>query len=111
MWTSALAQNLCRCPLNLFSTYSGLLWRCTQTGVLEPAEDVLRRHLSKDLAQRIVKLGPRPGLGPSESLLDLRDHLLHRGVVRTIRWQRQDPRASVLNRRRHLGTEVRLEVV
>ena len=67
---------------------------CTQAGVLEPAEDVLGGHSPQRLAQGLVEFGLRPRLGPAEPLLDLREHLLDRGVVRAVRRQRQHPRPA-----------------
>src|SRR5512147_3258143 len=63
--------------------YSGLPMSCTQAGVPEPAEDVLGGHAPQRLAQGLVEPGLRPRPGPSKQLLDLREHLLDRGVVRT----------------------------
>src|SRR5512135_3441152 len=60
----------------------------------EPAEDVLERHSPKRLANGIIEPGPRPRLGPTETLLDLREHLLDRGIVWAVRWQRQHPRPA-----------------
>ena len=37
-----------------FGAYSGLPMRCAQTGVLEPAEDVLGGHPPQGRAQRVV---------------------------------------------------------
>src|SRR5262249_18163598 len=45
--------------------YSGLPWRCTQTGMLEPAEDVLGRDALKHFSQRLIELGLRPRLCPT----------------------------------------------
>ena len=55
---------------------------CTQAGVPELTEDVLRGHSPQRLPQGIVEFGLRPRPGPAEPLLDLREHLLDRGVVR-----------------------------
>ena len=68
--------------------YSGLPWCRTQSGMLEPAKDVLGCHTPKRLAQGIIEPRPRPRLGSTETLLDLREHLLDRGVVRAVRRQR-----------------------
>ena len=59
---------------------------CTQAGVPEPTEDVLRGHSPQRLPQGIVEFGLRPRPGPAEPLLDLREHLLDRGVVRPVPW-------------------------
>ena len=76
-------------PVQLFPlTYSGLPWCRTQSGMLEPAKDVLGCHTPKRLAQGIIEPRPRPRLGSTETLLDLREHLLDRGVVRAVRRQR-----------------------
>src|SRR5512135_828293 len=91
--------------------YSGLPWCCTQAGMSEPAEDVLGRHSSKRLAQGIIEPGPCPRLGPTEPLLELREHLLDRGVVRAVRRQRPHVCPRPFDRLRHPGGQVRLEVV
>src|SRR5512135_1775693 len=91
--------------------YSGLPMSCTQTGVLEPADDVLGGHSPQRLAQRLIEPGLRPRLGPSEPLLDLREHLLDRRVIRAVRRQRPHSRPHPLDRRGHSGGQVGLQVV
>ena len=54
-------------------------------------------------AQRLIEPGLRPRLGPSEPLLDLREHLLDRRVVRAVRRQRPHSRPHPLDRRGHSG--------
>src|SRR5271157_594168 len=65
--------------------YSGLPWCCTQSGMSEPAENVLGCHAAQRLAHGIIKPRPSPRLGSTDALLDLREHLLDRGVVRAVR--------------------------
>src|SRR5271157_4982668 len=67
------------------ASYSGLPWCCTQSGMSEPAEDVLGCHAPQRLAHGIIEPRPRPRLGSTEILLDLREHLLDPGVVRAVR--------------------------
>ena len=67
------------------NNYSGLPWCCTQSGMSEPAEDVLGCHAPQRLAHGIIEPRPRPRLGSTEILLDLREHLLDRGVVWAVR--------------------------
>src|SRR4051812_32314472 len=81
--------------------YSGLPMSCTQTGVPEPAKYILKGHLSQRLAQDIMQFVLHPRLGPAERLLDLREHLLDRRVIRAVRRQRQDTRPRALDRRDH----------
>ena len=72
-------------PAGVVICYSGLPWCCTQSGMAEPAEDVLGCHVPQRLAHGIIEPRPRPRLGSTEILLDLREHLLDRGVVRAVR--------------------------
>ena len=72
-------------PLAFPGRYSGLPWCCTQSGMSEPAENVLRCHASQRLAHGIIEPRPSPRLGSTDALLDLREHLLDRGVVRAVR--------------------------
>src|SRR5512142_2595065 len=89
--------------------YSGLPMSCTQTGVSEPTKDVLGGHAPQRLTQGVVEFGLRPRLGPAEPLLDLREHLLDRGVIRTVRRQRQHTRPRAFDRRGHARSQVGFE--
>ena len=58
---------------------------CIQSGGPEPSEDVLVGHLSERIRDRVVELPLEPGRHPAEDLLDLREHLLDRRIVRAVR--------------------------
>src|SRR5271157_6658056 len=82
------ALTLCRLgtPLCAFAAgYSGLPWCCTQSGMSEPAENVLGCHAPQRRAHGIIEPRPSPRLGSTDALLDLREHLLDRGVVWAVR--------------------------
>ena len=58
--------------------------------MLEPAEDVLGRYTRPEhVAQGLIEPVFRPGLGQTEPLLDFREHLFDRRVIRAVRWQWQ----------------------
>src|SRR5512135_1258798 len=84
---------------------------CTQTGVLKPAHYVLSSHMFQSLSQGVVENRSRSRRNPTQELLGLRPQLLDWGIVGTVGRQRQHVGPSLLDRCRHAGGQVRLEVV
>src|SRR3974377_2518978 len=83
---------------------------CTQTGVVKPAHYVLRSHQFQRLSQDVVETRSRPRRSATEVLLGLRPQLLDWGIIRTVGRQRQYLGPGLLDRCRHAGGQVRLEV-
>src|SRR5512142_1069422 len=83
----------------------------TQTGVLKPAHYVLSSHMFQSLSQGVVGTGSRSGRNATEGLLGLRPQLLDWGLVGTVGRQRQHVGPGLLDRCRHAGGQMGLEVV
>src|SRR3954447_22701732 len=70
---------------------------CRQAGLLEPADDVLGSHFPQRIPDGVIEVPLHPCRDPTEEFLDLRVHLLDRGIVRAVRRQREDARPGSLD--------------